>query len=86
MIRAKILFPLSFLFVAFLLLVFSALRMSSAQELSEGQNFSFSTQRQKDIYEASFSGVSKEEILCYPGILPNNPFYWAKMIRDKVLV
>ena len=86
MIRAKILFPLSFLFLSFLLLIFSALRMSAAQELDGGQNFSFSVAKEKEIYEASFSGSVGQVSWCYPGILPNNPFYWLKMIRDRVMV
>ena len=37
------------------------------------------------VMEASGSG-EVDYYLAYPGMLPDHPFYWAKMVRDRVML
>lgn len=86
MIAAKILFPVAFICLAFFLLILSALKISQPEIINSQTNYSFSSSLPRKIYEASCSSLPKEEIPLYPGILPNHPLYFAKMIRDKAIL
>lgn len=74
---------MALVFSAFILLIFTAIKISGNGNFSTSFNFSLATGGQKKIYEKNF--VSQEKALfVYPGILPNHPLYWTKMIRDRV--
>lgn len=86
MITAKILFPVAFICLAFFLLILSALKISQPDIINSQTSYSFSSSLSRKIYEASYSSLPKEEIPLYPGILPNHPLYFVKMIRDKAIL
>lgn len=82
MIKSNLLFPLSFISLAFFILIFSALQGSQVPNMIPS-SYSFSNKYCKKIYEASYSATPQSQIPAFPGILPNHPFYFAKMARDK---
>jgi Domain of unknown function (DUF5667) len=86
MIKSRFLFALAFLCFTFFIVLFSALRLSQPYLLSSTTSFQPSLNQQtcQDIYESTFSSLPVNYQLPYPGLLPDHPFYWTKMIRDRL--
>jgi hypothetical protein len=70
------------------LVVFSAMRQAAYAKMEAEVQGSF--EQQPDIEVDVLEGeeeISEEEVdyyLAYPGILPDHPLYWLKMVRDRV--
>ncbi len=90
MVTYKLLIAITSLTAAFALVMFTAIKLSQpipqTSEPGEG-NIKFTHDLQR-MYEASQSALIKlvdnPYLLPYPGVLPNHPFYWTKMVRDRV--
>lgn len=86
------------LFFGLAIVAFSALRVGrwdvvQAQENQEVAVIELSNDQDQEATESSeadlstVSNMAKSEVdyyLPYPGILPDHPLYWLKMLRDKV--
>ncbi|EKD57907.1 MAG: hypothetical protein ACD_57C00104G0001 [uncultured bacterium] len=94
----KLFFSLLAVFVGLFLVLVSALRLSwqSVRAASEG---SIPAQEivQPDMEESDTESMVPEKILDqenkdldyylpYPGILPDHPLYWLKMVRDRIML
>ena len=89
MVSPKILLAVSSIVVAFLLVVYTAVKLSQPiPQSSDNNNRVAFTHNLQQIYEASQSSLlsitHNPYLLPYPGILPNHPLYWSKMIRDRI--
>jgi hypothetical protein len=86
----KILLALFCLIAAFLLVLISAISVNRIQvAATEGFNL---TETNSEVDESKDSTVSADKVatksadylLPYPGILPDHPLYWLKMVRDRI--
>jgi hypothetical protein len=93
MIHSRILFSITFLVFAFILLMISALRVSQPGIFTDSLArpvFSILNHSSQEMIEASTAARlnSRKSLvdyqLPYPGILPDHPLYWLKMGRDRV--
>jgi len=90
MVSPKILLAVSFVSLAFLLVFYTAVKLS--QPITETSQNSTSkikfTHDLQELYEASQSALlnlaNNPHLLPFPGLLPNHPLYWTKMIRDRI--
>lgn len=83
----KTIFIFIALFFALSIVLVSTLRISRAQVqnqtgIVDKENSSKANVQNTDIV----SPTTVDYYLAYPGILPDHPLYWVKMIRDKVLI
>lgn len=92
MIKPKLLFATVFIFLAFLVVIISALKISQPYILNY---ISFTPQTKLDLKnptkQSNHSQKNTDFILFdyqlpYPGILPSHPLYWLKMIRDRIKI
>jgi len=89
MVSAKILIAISSILISFLLVIYTAIKLTQPiLPVSDNNSKIAFTHNLQQIYEASQSSllniVNNPYLLPYPGILPNHPLYWSKMIRDRV--
>jgi uncharacterized protein DUF5667 len=91
MIRSQILLSAAGVIFTFILVIITALRIAQPQLIDPNsyQNTSLSIEQVKKNYEATQSALIENlyEVkypLPFPGILPNHPLYWLKMIRDRI--
>ena len=83
MINTKILLSISALALTFLMIVFTVIKMSGIDSFDSNYTLSLATGRQKDRYYQLFCHQRETIDFVYPGILPNHPLYWLKMVRDQ---
>lgn len=86
MINPKLLFAAIAILFTFLLVILTAFRIS--QPLLPKNSYSHSNNIENiNLFLEATTSANKiffDYTLPYPGILPNHPFYWLKMLRDKV--
>lgn len=91
MINPRLLFSSAIVAISFLLVIFSALRITNSQ-LSAGFSKTTLNRTTNEIRTDSeaikkafdFNSELIPNSLPYPGILPDSPFYWVKMVRDRL--
>lgn len=75
------------LFFALSIVLVSTLRISQAQVQKQTGIIDNESSPMPDIENTVIASQPKVDYyLPYPGILPDHPLYWLKMIRDKVLI
>jgi hypothetical protein len=92
MIRSQILFSGAFVCLSFFLVMLSALRLTQPELFAQRLSRPVLAQKQEAnalFFEASDSAtIAQNKVidypLPYPGILPDHPLYWLKMLRDRV--
>jgi hypothetical protein len=83
MVSSRLLFCSIVIFFTFVLVLISAIRISNPQMLT----YNISSQSTVNPQNSEFTSYPFDKntyyLLPYPGILPNHPIYWLKMIRDQ---
>lgn len=93
MINFKFLISFSAIIFSIIIVMFTALRISQPSIANTNFKKSVSANNRDELkkeYEASQSALMNMKKVDYPlpyhGILPNHPFYWIKMMRDRLIL
>lgn len=84
MISHKILFSSAVIAFGSIILLISVLRNTRQVNINNGNNYSSQIEISDLLNKESSIASVPYNVLPNPGILPNSPFYWLKMIRDKI--
>ncbi len=81
MVHTRLLLSGTVIILAFFLVLISAARIAQPSSLAFATNYEVNQASSS----AAISGDEKIDYsLPYPGILPDHPLYWIKMVRDRI--